>query len=420
MQVGHAIGVAQHPGPADPHLRSSAPGWPSGRVSACCAGCRRPLDAGRVPGAELVDGFLILLAGALMLTPGFLTDILAILLLLPRSGPWCGGSFAGASPAGSRSSKRIWPWACASASPSGAGGRPASPSTCRTATASSTAASWPRPSPCRPSCRSSRCSSSGSPSSASSPPPRPRTWPWRSSTAWVSTPSSETADLITEAMRTAESSRKAASVVGLGRSAVDRARAWSTPSSTPGTPPGRCPAGACGTRRSGWPGSAGAGVVFVGSFVALGRRPSCCPGTWRRSGSWPVWPPVSGCGCGRPTRSPTARSAGGRCSPAAVRRGSRLRDPQGGGVASSSPGWWRPRRISTAPWGSSSPSSAWLLLFGRLVVYAAVVEVVAVGEAPRHGAAHHRGPGPARGRPRSAPPAPASSAPRPGRAHGPA
>jgi UPF0716 protein FxsA len=44
---------------------------------------QRSIDSGRVPGTELVDGFLILLAGALMLTPGFLTDILAILLLLP-------------------------------------------------------------------------------------------------------------------------------------------------------------------------------------------------------------------------------------------------------------------------------------------------------------------------------------------------
>ncbi len=41
------------------------------------------INAGRVPGAELVDGFLILLAAAFMLTPGFLTDIAAILLLLP-------------------------------------------------------------------------------------------------------------------------------------------------------------------------------------------------------------------------------------------------------------------------------------------------------------------------------------------------
>ena len=41
------------------------------------------MNAGRVPGAELIDGFLILLAAALMLTPGFLTDVLAISLLLP-------------------------------------------------------------------------------------------------------------------------------------------------------------------------------------------------------------------------------------------------------------------------------------------------------------------------------------------------
>jgi UPF0716 protein FxsA len=38
---------------------------------------------GRVPGSELVDGFLILLGGALMMAPGFLTDILGMALLLP-------------------------------------------------------------------------------------------------------------------------------------------------------------------------------------------------------------------------------------------------------------------------------------------------------------------------------------------------
>lgn len=38
---------------------------------------------GGVPGRELVDGVLILLAGALLLTPGFVTDLVAILLLLP-------------------------------------------------------------------------------------------------------------------------------------------------------------------------------------------------------------------------------------------------------------------------------------------------------------------------------------------------
>ena len=41
------------------------------------------LRQGGMPGRELVDGVMILFAGALLLTPGFLTDILGILLLLP-------------------------------------------------------------------------------------------------------------------------------------------------------------------------------------------------------------------------------------------------------------------------------------------------------------------------------------------------
>jgi UPF0716 protein FxsA len=44
---------------------------------------QRQLEAGAVPGRELVDGALIMLAGALLLTPGFLTDCVGILLLLP-------------------------------------------------------------------------------------------------------------------------------------------------------------------------------------------------------------------------------------------------------------------------------------------------------------------------------------------------
>ena len=41
------------------------------------------MNAGQVPGRELIDGVLILFAGALMLTPGFVTDCVGILLLLP-------------------------------------------------------------------------------------------------------------------------------------------------------------------------------------------------------------------------------------------------------------------------------------------------------------------------------------------------
>ena len=44
---------------------------------------QRTIRAGKVPSAEVVDGGLVLLAGALMITPGFLSDVLAIALLLP-------------------------------------------------------------------------------------------------------------------------------------------------------------------------------------------------------------------------------------------------------------------------------------------------------------------------------------------------
>ena len=44
---------------------------------------RDSLDRGELPHREVVDGGLILLAGALLLTPGFLSDCLGILLLLP-------------------------------------------------------------------------------------------------------------------------------------------------------------------------------------------------------------------------------------------------------------------------------------------------------------------------------------------------
>lgn len=41
------------------------------------------ISAGAVPGRELVDGVLVIVAGALLLTPGFLTDCVGILLLVP-------------------------------------------------------------------------------------------------------------------------------------------------------------------------------------------------------------------------------------------------------------------------------------------------------------------------------------------------
>jgi len=41
------------------------------------------IGAGRVPGREVVDGALVIFGGALLLTPGFVTDIFGLAFLLP-------------------------------------------------------------------------------------------------------------------------------------------------------------------------------------------------------------------------------------------------------------------------------------------------------------------------------------------------
>jgi UPF0716 protein FxsA len=41
------------------------------------------MQAGRVPHREVIDGVLVIFGGAFLITPGFLTDILGVLLLLP-------------------------------------------------------------------------------------------------------------------------------------------------------------------------------------------------------------------------------------------------------------------------------------------------------------------------------------------------
>lgn len=48
------------------------------------------LASHRVPGKEMVQGVMILLAGFLLLTPGFVTDTLGLLLFIPavRDGVW--------------------------------------------------------------------------------------------------------------------------------------------------------------------------------------------------------------------------------------------------------------------------------------------------------------------------------------------
>ena len=43
------------------------------------------LSARRVPGKEVADGALVVLGGAFLITPGFVTDVIGVLCLLPPS-----------------------------------------------------------------------------------------------------------------------------------------------------------------------------------------------------------------------------------------------------------------------------------------------------------------------------------------------
>ena len=82
LQVGHVIGILNTL--ALLILVSMVGAWLAKREGlGVLRRMQDSVNAGRVPGAELIDGFLVLLAAALMITPGFLTDIVGIFLLLP-------------------------------------------------------------------------------------------------------------------------------------------------------------------------------------------------------------------------------------------------------------------------------------------------------------------------------------------------
>lgn len=82
LQVGHAIGALNTV--ALLVLVSFVGAWLMKREGlGTLRRAQRQIDAGMVPGVEIVDGALIIFGGALMLAPGFLTDIVGILLLLP-------------------------------------------------------------------------------------------------------------------------------------------------------------------------------------------------------------------------------------------------------------------------------------------------------------------------------------------------
>lgn len=46
------------------------------------------LSRGRLPAERLVDGLFVLVAGVLLVTPGVVTDLLALLLLIPLTRAW--------------------------------------------------------------------------------------------------------------------------------------------------------------------------------------------------------------------------------------------------------------------------------------------------------------------------------------------
>ena len=82
VQVAHVMGVIPTLGTL--FLVSVAGAWLVKKEGfGVLRRARTRLDAGQTPGRELVDGVLILFGGALLLTPGFITDGLGILLLLP-------------------------------------------------------------------------------------------------------------------------------------------------------------------------------------------------------------------------------------------------------------------------------------------------------------------------------------------------
>lgn len=82
IQVGHAIGVLNTIGLL--LLVSLVGSWLVKREGlAVWRRFQEQVHAGAVPGKEVADGVMILLAGALLICPGFVTDVFGVFLLLP-------------------------------------------------------------------------------------------------------------------------------------------------------------------------------------------------------------------------------------------------------------------------------------------------------------------------------------------------
>jgi UPF0716 protein FxsA len=82
LKVGDAIGAV----PTIALLAAdSVLGWMLLRTQGRSVWARfnETMAAGRVPHRELIDGVLVVFGGAFLITPGFLTDIVGFLLLIP-------------------------------------------------------------------------------------------------------------------------------------------------------------------------------------------------------------------------------------------------------------------------------------------------------------------------------------------------
>lgn len=49
---------------------------------------RQKMDSGELPAEEMLEGMALVVAGALLLTPGFFTDVVGFFLLLPPTRRW--------------------------------------------------------------------------------------------------------------------------------------------------------------------------------------------------------------------------------------------------------------------------------------------------------------------------------------------
>jgi UPF0716 protein FxsA len=49
---------------------------------------RDSLNRGKLPAEEILDAFLIFVAGMVLLTPGFITDVAGVALLVPSTRAW--------------------------------------------------------------------------------------------------------------------------------------------------------------------------------------------------------------------------------------------------------------------------------------------------------------------------------------------